>query len=93
MNFAGLRALVVDDNASNRAILQQHLESLGIEVVAAETSAAALAALSAEEGARFIWAWWTIKCPAWTEFNWRNSSVKSALVGTAAHFAQHARRP
>lgn len=53
MNFAGLRALVVDDNASNRAILQQHLESLGIEVVAAETSAAALAALSAEEGARF----------------------------------------
>jgi two-component system sensor histidine kinase/response regulator len=53
MNFAGLRALVVDDNASNRAILQQHLESLGIEVTAAETSAAALAALSAEDGARF----------------------------------------
>jgi two-component system sensor histidine kinase/response regulator len=53
MNFAGLRALVVDDNASNRAILQQHLESLGIEVAAAETSAAALAALSAEDGARF----------------------------------------
>jgi two-component system sensor histidine kinase/response regulator len=53
MNFASLRALVVDDNASNRAILQQHLESLGIEVTAAETSAAALAALSAEDGARF----------------------------------------
>ena len=53
MDFAGLRALVVDDNASNRSILQQHLESLGIEVVAAEASAAALAALSAENGARF----------------------------------------
>jgi signal transduction histidine kinase/DNA-binding response OmpR family regulator len=53
MNFAGLRALVVDDNASNRAMLQQHLESLGIEVTAAETSAAALAALSAADGGRF----------------------------------------
>jgi len=53
INFAGLRALVVDDNASNRAILQQHLESLGIEVTAAETSVAALGALSAEDGARF----------------------------------------
>jgi two-component system sensor histidine kinase/response regulator len=53
MNLAGLRALIVDDNASNREILQQHLQSWGIDVVAAETSAAALAALSAEEGARF----------------------------------------
>jgi signal transduction histidine kinase/DNA-binding response OmpR family regulator len=52
MNFAGLRALIVDDNASNRTILRQHLESSGVEVVAAETSAAALAALSAH-GARF----------------------------------------
>jgi len=53
MNLAGLRALIVDDNASNREILQQHLQSWGIESVAAETSAAALAALSAQDGARF----------------------------------------
>ena len=52
-NLAGLRALVVDDNASNREILQQHLESWGVEVSAAETSAAALAALNGADGARF----------------------------------------
>jgi signal transduction histidine kinase/CheY-like chemotaxis protein len=46
MNLVGLRALIVDDNASNREILQQHLQSWGIEVVAAETSAAAMAALN-----------------------------------------------
>jgi signal transduction histidine kinase/CheY-like chemotaxis protein/HPt (histidine-containing phosphotransfer) domain-containing protein len=48
----GLRALVVDDNASSREILQQHMNSWGVDVVAVETSAAALAALEAE-GARF----------------------------------------
>ena len=48
----GLRALVVDDNASSREILQQHMNSWGVEVVAVETSAAALAALAAD-GARF----------------------------------------
>jgi signal transduction histidine kinase/CheY-like chemotaxis protein/HPt (histidine-containing phosphotransfer) domain-containing protein len=32
MNLVGLRALVVDDNASNREILQQHLRSWGAEV-------------------------------------------------------------
>jgi len=53
MPFAGSRALIVDDNASNREILQQHLESWGVEVVAAESGAAALAVLSAEDGARF----------------------------------------
>jgi len=53
MTFPGLRALIVDDNASNREILQQHLESWGIEAVAAESGAAALAVLSAEDGARF----------------------------------------
>jgi two-component system sensor histidine kinase/response regulator len=52
-NLAGLRALIVDDNASNREILQQHLQSWGVEVVAAETGAAALAALSGEHGGRF----------------------------------------
>jgi two-component system, sensor histidine kinase and response regulator len=52
MNLIGLRALIVDDNASNRAILQQHMQSWGVEVVAAETSEAALAALGAGE-ARF----------------------------------------
>src|SRR5882762_3882355 len=53
MTFLGLRALIVDDNASHREILRQHLESWGIEAVAAESGAAALAALSAEDGARF----------------------------------------
>jgi two-component system sensor histidine kinase/response regulator len=53
LNLAGLRALIVDDNASNREILQQHLQSWGVEVVAAETGAAALAALSAADGTRF----------------------------------------
>ncbi len=52
-NLAGLRALVVDDNASSREILRQHLRSWGIDVVAAETSTAALAALSADDGGRF----------------------------------------
>jgi two-component system sensor histidine kinase/response regulator len=53
LNLVGLRALIVDDNASNREILQQHLQSWGVEVVAAGTSAAALAALNADDGARF----------------------------------------
>jgi signal transduction histidine kinase/DNA-binding response OmpR family regulator/HPt (histidine-containing phosphotransfer) domain-containing protein len=53
MNLAGVRALIVDDNASHRDILQQHLQSWGVDVVAAESSTAALAALSANDGARF----------------------------------------
>jgi signal transduction histidine kinase/CheY-like chemotaxis protein/HPt (histidine-containing phosphotransfer) domain-containing protein len=52
MNLIGLRALVVDDNASNREILQQHMQSWGVEVIAVETSEAALAELGAD-GARF----------------------------------------
>jgi two-component system sensor histidine kinase/response regulator len=52
MNLAGLRALIVDDNASNREILQQHLQSWGIEAIAVETGAAALASMRAP-GARF----------------------------------------
>jgi signal transduction histidine kinase/CheY-like chemotaxis protein len=53
MNLAGLRALIVDDNARSREILRRHLQSWGVEVVAAETSNAALAALSADDGGRF----------------------------------------
>ncbi len=48
----GLRALIVDDNTSNREILRQHLQSWGVEVTAADTSVAALAELGAD-GARF----------------------------------------
>jgi CheY-like chemotaxis protein len=48
-----LRALIVDDNASNREILLQHLQSWGVEAVAAESSAAALGVLSAADGGRF----------------------------------------
>src|SRR3984885_3756582 len=51
LNLVGLRALIVDDNASNREILQQHLHSWGVEVVSADSGAAALAALDAA-GAR-----------------------------------------
>jgi len=53
MNFAGLRALVVDDNASNREILQQHLQSWGAEVVPAETGGGALRVLNHEAARRF----------------------------------------
>jgi two-component system, sensor histidine kinase and response regulator len=53
LNLAGLRALIVDDNASNREILQQHLLSCGGEVTTAGTSAAALAALNAGDGPTF----------------------------------------
>ena len=52
LKLVGLHALIVDDNTSNREILQQHLQSWGVEVTAADTSAAALAALRPEE-ARF----------------------------------------
>ncbi len=51
LKLVGLRALIVDDNASNREILRQHLQSWGVEVIDAETSVAALAALGAD-GAR-----------------------------------------
>jgi two-component system, sensor histidine kinase and response regulator len=53
LNLVGMRALIVDDNASNREILQQHLQSWGAEVTAVQTGAAALAALNADEVARF----------------------------------------
>jgi two-component system, sensor histidine kinase and response regulator len=53
MNLVGLRALIVDDNASNREILQQHLQSWGAEVVAVGTSAAALGALNSGDGTGF----------------------------------------
>ena len=53
LNLAGLRALIVDDNASNREILQQHLQSCGVEVTTAGTSAEALTALNAGDGLSF----------------------------------------
>ena len=53
LNLAGLRALIVDDNASNREILQQHLQSCGVEVTTAGTSAEALTALNARDGLSF----------------------------------------
>jgi two-component system sensor histidine kinase/response regulator len=53
LSLVGLRALIVDDNASNREILRRHLQSWGVEALCVETGAAALAALSAEDGARF----------------------------------------
>jgi two-component system, sensor histidine kinase and response regulator len=56
MRLVGLRALIVDDNASNREILTQHLMSWGVEVTPAETSDAALALLRSDEGSRFDFA-------------------------------------
>jgi two-component system, sensor histidine kinase and response regulator len=50
MRLVGLRALIVDDNASNREILSQHLQSWGVEVIAAESGDAALAALNTDAG-------------------------------------------
>ncbi len=52
LKLIGLRVLIVDDNTSNREILRQHLQSWGVDVVDAQTSVAALAALEAD-GARF----------------------------------------
>jgi two-component system sensor histidine kinase/response regulator len=53
LDLVGLRTLIVDDNASNREILQQHLQSWGMEVSAAETSTAALAVLNANDEVKF----------------------------------------
>jgi len=43
----GLRALIVDDNATNRKVLSGHLSSHGIEVVAAQDADEAMAAFEA----------------------------------------------
>jgi signal transduction histidine kinase/CheY-like chemotaxis protein/HPt (histidine-containing phosphotransfer) domain-containing protein len=56
LRLVGLRALIVDDNTSNREILAQHLKSWGVEVVATESSADALAVLSTPEGLGFDFA-------------------------------------
>jgi len=56
MRLAGLRALIVDDNASNREILTQHLQSWGVEVINVDSSDAALQVLGSDEGARFDFA-------------------------------------
>ncbi len=59
MRLVGLRALIVDDNASIRQVLSQHLQSWGIEVREVASSAAALALLrveGADGGAAFDFA-------------------------------------
>jgi len=56
LRLVGLRALIVDDNSSNREILAQHLKSWGVEVVAAESSEDALAVLETPQGSRFDFA-------------------------------------
>jgi two-component system sensor histidine kinase/response regulator len=53
LNLAGVRALIVDDNENNRELLQQHLNSWGVEAVAVDSGAAALAALNADGPLRF----------------------------------------
>jgi two-component system sensor histidine kinase/response regulator len=49
MNLTGLRALVVDDSANSREILEQHLGDWGVEVTLAPDGATALAALNAPQ--------------------------------------------
>ncbi len=44
-NLVGLRALVVDDNASNREIVQQHLQTWGVKVELADSGRRALSVL------------------------------------------------
>ena len=56
MRLVGLRALIVDDNTSNRDILTRHLASWGVEVVAKESSHDALAVLATPAGALFDFA-------------------------------------
>ncbi|HEX3913166.1 MAG TPA: response regulator [Steroidobacteraceae bacterium] len=56
MRLVGLHALIVDDNRSNRGILSRHLNSWGVEVVATESSAEALAMLDTADGVRFDFA-------------------------------------
>jgi two-component system, sensor histidine kinase and response regulator len=56
LRLVGLRALIVDDNTSNREILAQHLKSWGVEVIATESSMDALAVLDTPEGPRFDFA-------------------------------------
>ncbi|MDP9089236.1 MAG: response regulator [Pseudomonadota bacterium] len=56
MRLVGLRALIVDDNGSNREILAQHLKSWGVEVVAAESSRDALAIIDAADSSGFDFA-------------------------------------
>ena len=53
MRLVGLRALIVDDNASNREVLAQHLQSWGVAVQAVESSAAALAMLAGDAAPGF----------------------------------------
>jgi two-component system, sensor histidine kinase and response regulator len=56
MRLVGLRALIVDDNASNREILSQHLESWGVEVTAAESSDRAFQVLGSAAALQFDFA-------------------------------------
>jgi CheY-like chemotaxis protein/HPt (histidine-containing phosphotransfer) domain-containing protein len=56
MRLVGLRALIVEDNASHREILAKHLQSWGVEVVPVPTAKHALAILGTAEGPRFDFA-------------------------------------
>ena len=50
-DLQGKRALIVDDNATNRQILTRQLDSFGIESLAADSGAAAFTLLAAEAAA------------------------------------------
>jgi two-component system, sensor histidine kinase and response regulator len=52
LRLVGKRALVVDDNASSREILAQHLLSWGVEVIGADSARGAQALLASEAAAR-----------------------------------------
>ncbi|HEY2685494.1 MAG TPA: response regulator [Steroidobacteraceae bacterium] len=56
MRLMGLKALIVDDNATSREILCQHLASWGVEATALGDSHSALKLLGSEEGGSFDFA-------------------------------------
>ena len=53
LNLTGVRVLVVDDSANNREILQQHLTSWWLDVIAVESGEAALVSLNSAGPMRF----------------------------------------
>ena len=78
-DLRGMKALVVDDNATNRMILRQMLSGWGALVTMAEDGERGVA-----EVKRAMWShptpisccWLTAPCRAWTDSRWWNISIR-----------------